>query len=231
MSQPLRKRFLAFDLIAISAGLRCGLKVPTCEQISALREPQRDVWLAKVAEDPKAAALRDELCADFERRLRDPAYTVDSLTEWFTDQYGPIGRTSIYRAMDAYLSYDAKLIEQAQAAKQFAEVFAASGGDKLGEAARMQAQQLYFDFLRTLSRADLADAKGDSARIVRIIDSLARLQQAGAQTELLQQKVAQMRRAFEAEMQAVARKTAGGGRITDEMIHEAGQKIFGKGAP
>ena len=94
----MRGDYKTYDLIAIHAGRHVGLRLPTLDQASARSAEERAVLVKKVADSKRARKKRDELYVDFERRLRDAGYKGDQVWRWFQKTYGPISRSSIFRA-------------------------------------------------------------------------------------------------------------------------------------
>ncbi len=225
----MRDDFKTYDLIAIYAGRQAGLqKLPTVAQAAKLPEEDRQVLVAKVADSKKAAKLRDKLVMEFEHRLRDPGYNGEQIWDWFKSTYGPIGRSSIFRVRAKLRVHESRIAEISQQAEAFVQLADESGGQKIEKAATRRAAQLYFQLLMQLDAEDLAGVRGDPKKIVAIIDSLAGLRRTGAQTNLLEQRLAETRQNFDRQIAAAQRKAKSrDGKLTPEMIQKVREAVFG----
>ncbi len=225
--------YKSFDLIAIHAGLAAGMEhLPTVAEASIkLSRVQRKALVAKVADNPKAVEIRDELFIDFERRLRDSGYGGDKIWQWFQKTYGPIARSSIYRPRAEYRAQNSRIQEIATEARAYMELAAEEGADGIFDAATLQAGQIYFQLLMSLTGEDLKGIKADPKKIIQLIDSLGALQRSRAQTDLLKQKVAEMTQKFDQQIaKAQARSKRGDGSITPEMLQKIRKTVFGSNA-
>ena len=223
----MRGDFKSFDLIAIHAGIATGV-IPDAMRDKAARDRDlRSSLVNKVADDEAAAARRDELFVEFERRLRDTnGYTLDQILKWFGETYGPLGRASIQRVRAAMLAQESRIRQSAALAKAFKDAAAEGDGD-VTDAAMDRAGQLYFSLLMKLNETSLDDLMANPKQIIKLIDSLASLQRARKEGQLLDQKIAALQRKFDREIQSAQAKS-GDGKLTPELIAEAKEAIFGK---
>ncbi len=226
----MQSEYKSFDLIAIHAGRQAGQKhLPTVAEASIkLSRVQRKALVAKVADNPKAVEIRDELFIDFERRLRDSGYGGDKIWQWFQKTYGPIARSSIYRPRAEYRAQNSRIQEIAAEARAYMELATEEGADGIFDAATQRAGQLYFQLLMALNSDDLEGIRSKPEKIIQLIDSLGALQRSRAQTDLLKQKVAEMTSKFDQQVKAAqARSKRGDGSITPEMLQKIRKKVFG----
>ena len=221
-----RDEFKAYDLVAIHAGRQAGLDLPDAAAATAMADDVRRVLVAKVADSPDAVKLRDELYVDLERRLRDPGYSGQQVWQWFQKTYGPIGRTSIYRARAALRAQESAIAEIAAQARAYIDLAEESGADDVFRAASRRAGQLIFQLLME-ANADRLGGRMNVNKLNGIVVSLAKLQKSRAETDLIAEKLAELRRRFDEQMAAATAKRPDG-RLTDADIAEAREAIFGK---
>ena len=173
-----RADFKAYELIAVWAGRQAGLNMPRGPEAAKLPDWALSELTRAVAENPKAVKLRDRLYIDFERKLRDPGWTGDQVWNSFQETYGPIGRTSIYRARWALQAKDSKISEVAGIAEAFNRVGQEAGAEGIYKAAGQRAGQLVFSLLMECNAADLG-GEMSITRLSAIIQALAKLQTSG----------------------------------------------------
>ncbi len=224
----MRSEFKAYDLIAVHAGLACGLNLPSVSEAAALSADGLAALCGRVAEDADSASLRDKLTLEFERRLRDPAYSGHAVAEWFRDTYGPIGRSSIYRTAASLRCQESRIAECAAQAQAYVDLAADSGADAVFAAGSGRAGQLIFQLLMETNAAALS-GEMNLDKLHKIVSALAKLQKSRAETELLGEKIDQMRRKFDKAAKVAATKAAGGA-LTDDMIAEVRRAVFGEAA-
>jgi len=219
-----RDNFKSFDLLAIHAGRKAGLKMPPAAEAAGLPAEKLAELTRQVADDRKACALRDKLYVDYERRLRDSAYSGDQVWQWFAKTYGPIGRTSIYRARAALRANESRIAETAAQAQAFVDLAEAEGADGVFAGATQRAGQLIFQLLYQLRSEDLDT--DDPAKIAKILNALGSLQKARVETQLIKAKCDELRRKFDRQIAAAKGKTRDG-KLTDEMIDQVRKAVFG----
>lgn len=223
--------FKAYDLIAIHAGRKAGVALPTVAAAGKLPREQRQELVAKVASTAKARKVRDGLFVDFERRLRDSGYSGDQVWEWFKSAYGPIARSSIYRARGALRAQESRISEVSEQARAYMKLADEGGAEGVFGAATRRAGQLYFQLLMELTGDDLEGLRARPEKIIQLVDSLGSLQRARAQTNLLNQKLAEMRRKFDEEIAAAQRRSGRRDKaITPEMLKRVRETVFGSAA-
>lgn len=203
----------AYELVALEAGRRAGLAaMPPRDTVAGLDAEAMKGLLARVADERGAVQIRDELTADLDRRLRDSGYTGDQVHEWFVGQYGPIGRASIYRARATVRAADSRIAETAEQARAFVELAEAEGADGVFAGATKRAGQLMFQLLY---QAEAKDIKVDD--LYRIVIGLAKLQKARAETEVLREKVSEIRKAALAGVERAAARAGRRGLSRDDV--------------
>ena len=227
----------AYELVAIACGHACGVEhCPDAANAFHLSADERQAVAARVAGHEAARQRRDEATVEFERRCLDRGYTGDQLWEWFQGLYGPISRSSVYRARAALRAHGSKVAQVAAEARAFVEAArgdegAADNGDALFAAASHRYGQLAFQLLMETSAKELGGEGVNISKLVSIVSALAKLTKARAETELLGEKVAAMRRAFDAEVDAARRNAEGGdGTITPDQITAIRDAVFGSGS-
>ena len=227
----MRGDFKSYDLVAISAGRKAGLKgMPLAARAARLDRETREKLVAAVADSPAAVELRDEMFAEFERRLRDSGYGGDQVWQWFLKTYGPIGRTSIYRARASLRAQESRITEVAADAQAYADLAAAEGADAVFDGASLRAGQLMFQLLYMTKAEDFQTT--DIGKVAKIITALGKLQKSRAETDMIREKLADVRRKFDAEVKAAqGRKAKGGsGKLDATDIDAIRKAVFGEAA-
>lgn len=223
------KNHKAYDLIAIHAGAVCGLAVPPAAEAAAVSVDERNRWVELVADDSDSAKLRDELYVDFDRRLRDSGYGGDAVWDWFKETYGPIGRASIFRARAALRAAESRVAEVAADARAYMDLATAEGADGVFGAATQRAGQLIFQLLMELNASDLGADNPDPAKVAKILNALAKLQKARAETDMIRHKLAEIQKEFDEQVNAKTKKTSDG-KLSPEAIADIRKAVFGEAA-
>ncbi len=205
----------AYELLAIEAARQSNLKKPTPEA---------------AAGDEAARSLRDVQWMEYERMLRDTqTYSLAAIRQWLSEQAAnTVATASIHRDRRALLARERAYALAAGKAKAVIEQAQESGESDVLKGGRVLAGQLLFQALADLSPAALEDLS--AKQVIDLIDALSKLSRAHAQTELTNEKVAELRRRFDQQMSAAVKKAKGGGTITDEDISQARKLIFGDAA-
>jgi len=219
-------RLKAYDLIAVHAGRAVGMALPAVAEASGMKAEDLNALVARVADNPEAVEKRDELCMEFDRRLSDASYTGDHVHEWFERTYGPIGRNSIYRARGAVRAATSEVTQIAAEAKAYSDLAAAEGGDAMYGAVRLRYNQLVFQLLMELRSGDLNTDKPEV--VARILNSLAKVQKSGAETEMIRHKLGEMRNEFDSQVKRAT--SAGDGKLSAEDIAAIRSAVFGEAA-
>jgi len=224
------RHFKAYDLMAIHAGLACGLKLPTVEQAFELTDKALNPFTLQVADDPQARQLRDRLFAEFRAKLLDTQLTLQEIVDWFKVAYGPVTLSSIHRARVDAQAQEAPVAQCADLANKCLEIARAEGAGAVFDASSQLAGQYIFQILLQ-AQAALSGGEADTGGMVKVIGALAKLQQSKAQADLLMQKTRELRTEFDRQMQAAKREADGaGGKFTDDMIAKVRKAMFGEAA-
>jgi len=201
-----------YGMLAVVAGGRAGLTDPDPEA---------------VAEDPAARDVRDAIWDEYERVLRDTnTYSLDAIVAWLNERAVDGARSSVQRDRKALLSKERAITLRAEKARAVIEAVEASGEHDVLRGGRVLAGQLIFQALSELPADALEELSPGG--VLKMVRELSYLSKTHAETDLLQQKVAEMRRAFDEELAAAKRKAgAAAGGITDEMIADVRRAVFG----
>jgi hypothetical protein len=194
--------FLAYHLIAIEAGRRKGMALPDKSAVALLDEREIGKLVAAVAEHPAAVALRDELTAEFDRRMQDRGFTGDDLAEWFVPQFGKISRVSIYRCRASRRNQESRIREVAEQARAFRDAVSEDGADALTAAAASRASQLFFSLLMEVDSAEIDEDRSD--KLVNIVNALSKLRKTDADIRLANARLAEAAKAAKASVAATA---------------------------
>jgi hypothetical protein len=222
-----RDDFKVYDLMAIHAGLTCGLAIPTVAQAAAMGEVDRAHWVARVADDTEAAKLRDSLYLEFERRCMDPGYRGDQVFEWFKDNYGPISRSSFYRARSDVRARHSGIEDAASQARAFIELAESEGADSCFAGFTARAGQLAFELIMETQARDLKT--GDPAKLAKLLEAIGKLAKAKADIALVKAREAEIQRKLDAEKRQAdqkAEKVLSDSGVTVETINQIRQ-IYG----
>ncbi|MCD4699871.1 MAG: DUF3486 family protein [Phycisphaerae bacterium] len=199
----------AYDRIAVEAGNRSDIKDPTPET---------------VAKDNHAVQLRDSLWADYERQLRDAkTYTLETVREWLAEQNSATSLSGVHRDRRALLDRERAMTLAAGKARAVIEAAAESGEHDFLKGGRLIAGQLLFDALGNLSSESLDGMS--PPQILRMVDSLALLSKAHAETDLIRARLAEINKAAKAEIKKATSKTKDG-KVTREVVYEIIDKIM-----
>lgn len=201
------------------AGKQAGLLLKT-------PPPDRKKALDAVAQNDAAQAIRDDLWSELEERFRDRTYTLDAIHRWLVAQGCSVGRSSLDRARRPVLA-EIERFRHAAAKSKAAVEAAADGGDDVFRAGRLAAAQLAFEALLDIDPDALASL--EVKQILKLMEVHAKLSTAHAKADIMTAKLEEMQRNFDEQMAAAQAKAASGdGTITEEMIVEAREAIFGK---
>lgn len=231
----------AYMILGAVAAARADLGLPKLKVAAGKSKRQRlDAemdWLDAVnkaaAEDPAAAPIRDALWLEYERRLRDDkSYSISDVAEWLGEQVAAdlashgvkIGRSSVHRDSQAIHAKERVFRLAHEKATALLDGLEDGAEHDVLKSGRMVAAQLLFDALSNLPAAGLEDMT--NPQIINMIEVLGKLSKANAETDLINQKLAEARRRFDEQMKAALAK--GKGRLTDEDLAEAREIIFGK---
>lgn len=190
---------------------------------------------AAAAADSPAKAQRDSSWMDYDRMLRDTqTYTLGQIKDVLKLSANiDISIASICRDRAALLQREAVYGLAAARARAVVQAVTDSGESDMLEAGRVVASQLIFNGLANLPALAFEDMS--LSQTIALVDSLSRLSKAHvdaakgtAETELVRARVAQMQRAFDAEI-AKVRQAAPGGVVTisAERIEEMRKAVFG----
>lgn len=214
----------AYHLIAIEAGRRCGVSMPTVAEVESLTYSEIGELTKAIADCPAAAELRDELFADFERRLRDPGYNGMQVHEWFEGEYGHVACSSMYRTRASLMAAESRITEIAAQARAFVDASVSEGADEVFTAANKRIGQLMFQLLMEADAASLSEGKSlNISKFTSLASSLAKLQASRAQAELNRERVAAMKREIKTE---VEKATAATGTVTRQEVFEMIDRIM-----
>ena len=222
-----REKYRAYDLIAIHAGNLAGLRMPDAVAAAAMTADEIQALVAQVADDEAARKIRDELYAEFDRRLADPGYGLDQLVEWFANAYAPVGRSSLYRARCAIRAHESRIAETSDYAKAYVALAAEQGGEAVFAGASQRAGQLVFQLLMETRAEDLDAA--DPAKLAKIIGALAKIQKSRAETDMIRQRLTEARRKFDSEVSDRAAHNADG-KLSAGDIDAIRKAVFGEAA-
>jgi len=213
----------AYDLIAVHAGRKAGLKgMPSAARAGKLSVGELSAVVATVADNKAAAKLRDEMALEFDRRCRDGGYDGDQVHAWFVKTHGPLGRSSVFRARAALRAVDSRIGECSAQAQAFLQLAEAEGARSIFAGATQRASQLLFQLLFSARPEDIT--MDDWDKVSKIMGALAKLQKASAETEMIQTRLAAIRKGAKAE---VDRATQGGQQaLTRDTVYELIDKVM-----
>jgi len=207
------RRSEIYPRLALAAAARVGLKAATAE---------------RVAESPEARDVRDALWADYERMLGDKnTYTLEAMRTWLKDEGVKASISAIARDRAPVLARRRRLEIAPAKVREFLAATADSSTGEVLEAARKRSADLLFEFLLKIPVEGIE--KTDVTDLRLLGKAVASLSTADAQTQILQQRIAEMRDAFDAKVKA-ARKGRKGKALTDEDIAEVRKAVFGSAA-
>jgi hypothetical protein len=155
-----REEYKAYDLIAVRAGFQAGVLTMDSPEASALSDADVSAMAQKAVENEEARKNRDERVMDFERRLRERSYSGEDVLAWFRATYGPIGRSSIFRARAALRAYATGVEEIAKQAQAIIDLGKESGADAVNQAIFERMGQLMFQMLMEINAGKLSGEYG-----------------------------------------------------------------------
>ena len=222
----------AYILLAVEAGRRCGLNMPTPAAVKRLYgntadknplPPEIDKAAKAVAAAESVREVRDGLWMEYERMLRDgKTYQQLDVLRWLEANNAKTSPASVNRnSMTLRREIDA-LRMRAELARDMKEAAASGEGDFLA-AARTLTTQHYFLALQNLSPDALADLT--ATQVLRLLEAVGGYAVNEASADFKRAKIDELTRKTECEMKALAAKA--GGAITDEDIKAATRSIFG----
>lgn len=194
----------AHELLAIAAGKAAGLDAPTSE---------------RVARSKPARAERDRLWGEYEKRLRDfQGETLEGIQAWLESQGAAVSLSSVNRDRAVYKQQAERL---ALSVKRTQEVLAAVDGMAEGDllkASRKLIGQIVMEYFLGLEAEALGDAT--TAQTIRLMEAVGTLSKSRAETEVLEERLVDLRAETLKAVGAVANK----GRVkpaTREAIYKA----------
>jgi len=207
------RRSVIYPRLAVAAGARVGLKEPTAEL---------------VAESPEARDVRDALWADYERMLGDVnTYTLEALRAWLAGHGVNASTSMITRDRQPVLARRRRLELAPLKVREFMEATKDSTTGEVLEAARKRSADLMFEFLLKIPVEGIEAMDVTDLRLTA--KAIAGLSTADAQTRIIEQRLAEMRDAFDAKVNAVT-KGRKDKALTDRDIAEVRKAVFGSAA-
>jgi hypothetical protein len=174
---------------------------------------------AAVAESPEALVMRDTAWADYHRRLADhPSYTLDEIRLWLADHGIEVSLASVSRDRAPIQAWEERHRLAAEATKRFLDATAGADESEVFQAARKCAGNLFLETLQKFDAEGLAKAL-EGGDVIRLANAVSRMSTAHVQTQVLQERLAAMRREV-AKAVAVKAKAAADGRLTREDVYK-----------
>ncbi|MBE3099664.1 MAG: DUF3486 family protein [Planctomycetes bacterium] len=202
-----------YDRLAARAGAEAGLKRPTP---------------ASVAEDDAARERRDTLWAEFDRMLLDTqTYTLGKIRTWLADQGIVVSVPPVHRCRHRKLDEVRRVTLAIERTRQTMALLADMDEGEVLTAARKRAAQILFDQFMRLG-PDALDSLSPG-QIIGAIEVAGRLAKGRVESDLLEQRLAGVRKAFDAQVDAASRKTADG-RLSAEDLADIRRAVFGSAA-
>jgi hypothetical protein len=217
------RRSSAFIRLAVAAAKNVGLALPSPNGSGSETQAK---WLEAVAKDAAARAERDRLWQEYEGRLADECtYTLKALTAWLEEQGAKISLMAVQRDRLAIIADMNRFRYAADKARATIDAATDRGESDLFRAGRVAAGQLIFNALMEITPAQLENL--EPKFILKLMEISGKLSKAHAETDLLNQKIEELRKAFD-EQVAAAQKKSPDGKLTADMLLEAKEAIFGK---
>jgi len=202
-----------YDKLAVAAGLAAGLDEPTPDSVS---------------NNDDARAARNELWLQYEMRLTDTnTYTLEEIRQWLAGHSVTVGRTVIHRDRHAVLARETAVRLAGAKAAAIVKAVGEQTGDDIFAGGRLLAAQAIFDALSNLGPEALDNMT--VPQTLKMIDALSRLSKSHAETEMIEARLAQMRQAFDDQVEA-AKAKASDGRLSEGDIAEIRRAVFGEAA-
>lgn len=206
-------RSKACEGLATWAGLEVGMDGPTP---------------ARVAEQDEAREVRDAAWAQYRQRLADPTtYTLAEIRKWLAEHNVRVSVSAVYRDRAPVLAQEQKLSLASEATRRFLSATEGAGELDVLKAGIRRMGQLFFETSLHFSAEELAEAMG-AGDVIRLGDSVGKLAKAFAETGLLTEKLAAMRREFQNRAKAASQKS-GDGRLSQTDVDEISEAVFGPG--
>lgn len=206
-------RSKACEGLSTWAGLEVGMDGPTP---------------ARVAEQDEAREVRDAAWAQYRQRLADPTtYTLGQIRKWLAEHGVRVSVSAVYRDRAPVLAQEQKLSLASEATRRFLSATEGAGELDVLKAGIRRMGQLFFETSLHFSAEELAEAM-KAGDVLRLGDSIGKLAKALAETDLLTEKLAVMRRDFQARVKTASQKS-GDGRLSQTDVDEISEAVFGPG--
>ncbi len=166
-----------YDAIAAWAARKAGLNPATAEA---------------AAEDASARAIRDECWMETDRRLADEqTYTADEVIDWLTEIGVATSRSAVYRARRRRRAQLRAVRLRSELARQIVDAAGDDGESGALRGARLLMAQKLFEATQGLSPEQL-DGLSPTG-VIKLAKVIGELSRADAQTDLIRQRLTQMR--------------------------------------
>jgi len=163
-----------------------------------------------------------------DRRLADEqTYTADEVIDWLTEIGVVTSRSAVYRARRRRRAQLRAVQLRSELARQIVDAAGEDGESGALRGARLLMAQKLFEATQGLSPEQL-DGLSPTG-VIKLAKVIGELSRADAQTDLIRQRLTQMRSDFDREVRA-KQVRRGGGALTDTDITEIRQAVFGAAA-
>ena len=213
-SMGVGRKSTVYELLAVAAATRCGVDPATA---------------VTCAENESSRRLRDSLWSQLDDRLNDnQTFTLDQIRQWAAAEGArDISRSAIHRLRANAVSERKQVAARANEMNRWVNELDQRGDLDAARVNRAAAQQIVFDALQGFDPAVLSGLTANQA--LRLLSTVGYLSKASAETELLEQRLAELRRAFD-EAVAAKVKAKPGGALSPEDIGEIRRAVFGEQA-
>lgn len=202
-----------YDRLAVQAGRECGLKKADPKAVAA---------------DPAARDRRDTLWAEFDQRLLDvQTYTLEDLRAWLKKVGLDASIQVIHRARHRKLDEVRRVKLANEKTAQTMALLADMDEGEVLTAARKRAAQILFDQFMRLGPDALDELS--PGQIIMAIEATGRLAKGRVEADLLEQRLATVRREFDAQVDAARGKTKDG-KLSAEDLADIRRAVFGSAA-
>lgn len=209
----------AFCRLAVEAGIAAGVPTPPADTPPEMVEVR---YLEAVSLDEDARARRDAAWLEYEAILLDATWQVVRIQSWLRDRGVEVGTSSVQRDRDsARAKIQVHELSTAKAKAVFSKLEGLSGRDLQGGAGKL-AMQMIVNFLLTYDADRLQDL--EPADVVKLIHTAGQLGKTLTESNILEVKLAAMRREFDA---AVKKTRAPDGKLGPAQIDEIRRAVFG----
>jgi hypothetical protein len=215
----------AYLMLAIDAGRQAHLAcAATVGSESSM--PELQAVAGQIATDDEAREIRDGLWEEYERRLRDVAsYTLTACRQWLAEHGADVGLSSVHRDRERAMRELRRIEYAAEQARSIIDAAEAEGETDLLRAGRIAASTAIFNALMRLGPDALSElSPRDTLKMFR---ELAVLSKAHAETDLINARLAELQRKFDAEVTA-AQQREPDGKLSDRQIQEIRKAVFGE---